>query len=566
MLFRGPSTNYNAQIHTEELSLTSQMDKDAAVHNSVLSKFERYCKFTSFLFHSGRVNGGANKGWIKTPSADQVVHDNAYRVKMKSINIKPAFMTGGAVFGGWFDTNNPSPDMTAVTTVTYTGGVTSGTVKTDVIGSIAVKHDIANNIFGDKFNPLDEVVLGSGLGSNLWIQRVRKASTGDHFILDFKVIGAAANFDADHIAEDEVFMEGGNKVGEGSLRGFQRYTTDYWKIYYSFISRYTLSFTGNAMDQRRVVWTNKTQGNANGGAQGGGLWQYEQEWLADEYFGIFLELGCRYSASSMDPSTHAWYENSGKNLLTLGNMTPEAGITPPRTPDGWVKQFKDTIDLEYDVNAGLSPYLVEGICNVLASNSPAGSQNNTFIVLGDDVAYDNWDKGMKKLMGWSPAGGSAIGAAHNTNIVMNVTSGSNVKLGFNVQSYEYKNNSFVFMSDELMNHPGLNTRNGGLVGSGNMYFINVTTVEGVSNFELFSRGNGRFFVKKYVDGMHSLNSANQGSSFAASGFDGAFCHYLAELFPIVYFEDTCAVLRGTGKYAGGALAGNAKLGNFPSIM
>ena len=563
MLFKSAPQTFNPQIHTEELSLTSQMDKDFSVHNKVLSRYERYCKFTSFLFHSGRINGGARAGWIKRPSADKEVHDNAHRVQFRSLNIKPAYTTGGALFGAWFDTNNGAPDMTAVTTVTYTGGITSTTVVADTLGSIPLKHDPANNIFGDKYNPGDKITLDGGLGIDLWIQRVRLASTGDHYILDFKTIGSAAEFDEAHLAEDTVTMDGGNLFGEGSMRGYQRYHTTYWKIYYSMISRYTLSFTGSSLDQRRVHWTDQT---LDGARTGKGLWQYEEEWFADEMFSIMLELGCRFSNSSMDPSTHRWFESSGRNALTMNGMAPELGKLPPRQGEGWIKQFKNTIDLDYDVNAGLSPYLLEGICNIITSQSPIGGSGNTIIVLGDDVAYDNWDKGMKQLLGWNVATGSGLQASHNTNMVMDVTNGQAVKLGFTVESYEYKGNKFVFMHDELFAHPGLNKRSGGLVGSGNMYFINVSiTDEGVSNFELFSRGNGRFFIKKYVDGLHSLNPERNKSMFASTGFDGCFAHYLADLMPIVYFEDTCAVLRGTGDYEGGGLAGNTGLGNFPII-
>ena len=563
MLFKSAPQTFNPQLHTEELSLTSQMDKDFSVHNKVLSRYERYCKFTSFLFHSGRVNGGARAGWIKRPSADKEIHDNAHRVQFRSLNIKPAYTTGGAVFGGWFDTNNAAPDMTAVTTVTYTGGATSSTIATDTFGSVAIKHDPANNIFGEKYNPGDKITLDGGLGIDLWIQRVRFASTGDHYIVDFKTVGAATEFDEAHLAEDTVLMDGGNLFGEGSMRGYQRFHSTYWKIYYSMISRYTLSFTGSSLDQRRVHWTDQT---LDGARTGKGLWQYEEEWFADEMFSIMLELGCRFSNSSMDPSTHQWFESSGRNLLSMNGMSPELGKLPPRQGEGWIKQFKNTIDLDYNVNDGLSPYLLESICNILASNSPVGSSGNVFAILGDDLAYDNWDKGMKQLLGWNVSTGSGLQASHNTNIVMDVTSGQKVEMGFTVESYTYKGNKFVFMHDELFSHPGLNKRSGGLVGTGNMYIINVSiTDEGVSNFELFSRGNGRFFIKKYVDGLHSLNPERNKSMFASTGFDGCFAHYLADLMPIVYFEDTCAVLRGTGDYNGGALAGNSALGNFPSL-
>ena len=567
MLFKSTSEMFNPQVHTEELSLTSHMNKDFAVHKKTLSRFERFNKITSFLMHTGRMDGGTQAGWITTPNASQEVHDNAYRVRFKSINIKPAYAMGGAYVGGWFDEGNPRPDMTAVTTVTYTNGKNSGNTVTDTLVSFPIKHDPENDIFGNKFNPQDAVALNGGLGSNLWIQRIRQSSTGDHFIIDAKVVGTAAEWSEDSFDEDEVWMEAGNYVGEGSLKGYARENSEYWKIYYSITSRYSLAFTGHSLDQRKVIWCSPaSRVDAMKGAKDeNNKWVYEKEWEGDNYFAIQLELACRFSKSSMDPSTHKWFENSGKNLLSSLGMNPEAGLLPPRMGDGWISQIKDTIDLTYDVNVGPSTYLIESVCNVLANNSPNGATGNKFIVVGDAIGYDGWDKQMKKLLGWGVAGGAAVSGIHNTNIVQNVSNGQAVKLGFHVESYYYKQNEFIFMQDELFSHPGLNGRSGGLVGTGNLYIINVTEFDGVSNFELFTRGLGRFFMKSYVDGMHSLRNGGQSSVYSANGFDGAFVHWLADLFPVCYVDDTCAVIKGQGKYSGGALAGNAALANFPKI-
>ena len=53
------------------------------------------------------------------------------------------------------------------------------------------------------------------------------------------------------------------------------------------------------------------------------------------------------------------------------------------------------------------------------------------------------------------------------------------------------------MEDELLNHPGLYATNGGLVGSGNIFILNTTMVDGVPNFEVLSR-SGRGYKKKNV--------------------------------------------------------------------
>ena len=115
-----------------------------------------------------------------------------------------------------------------------------------------------------------------------------------------------------------------------------------------------------------------------------------------------------------------------------------------------------------------------------------------------------------------------------------------------------------------MTHPGLNASHGGMTGKGHFYVLNMSMVDGTSNFEIFSRGRGRLFKKKYIDGMHSLDSGRDAGNVASSGFDGARVDYLTNLFPICYAPESCAVVRGTGKFAGGGLASSsADLSKFP---
>lgn len=560
MLFRGESQTYNEQIHTEELSLTRNMEKYNAVHSKVISRFKRYNKVTSFLSLSGRVDGGYRAGKMKRDTNDEI-NDNAYRVKFQGLMTKPAFSFGAVVVGAFHDTN----DMSGVSGVTYQNGLTATTVITDTLGSIAVKHDPDNDIFGEKFNPGDSIKLDAGLGMLFMItQHPVKASTGDHYILHGKFNGSPADFDESHFIEDEVFLEGGNYFGEGSLRGFQRSSSSYWKIYYSLISRYGINFTGNALRQKKCIWVSPDKSKTRKGQ--GAYWQYEAEWEGDQYFSLFLELACRYSVPSMDPTSHAWFENFGQNALTLKGQIPELGLLAPRTPEGWVEAIKDTIDLSYDVNTGFSPDFLESILLVLTNNSPAGIDGNTILCLGDQLARKNFDKAMKKLLGWDSSGAQNIsGNVHTTNLVKNLDTNEAVDIGFEVKVYRYLSNKIVFMTDDLLNNPSFFNRSGGIVGTGNMYMLNITEFDGVSNFELFSGGRGRIYRKKYINGMHSLKSEGESSIFASSGFDGASCETLSELFPIVYVPDTCCIVRGTGKYDGGALAGTPGLEDFPSL-
>lgn len=557
MLYKSSAETFNPQIHTEELSLSLQGNKNPEVHKGILSRFEKYTKLSSWLIHTGRIDGGVQGGLIKRPA--DTLHDNAYRVMYKGINIKPAYATGGIVLGKHHETD----DMSAITTATYAAPTTASNVATNTLFSLPIQHNPTNGIYGDKFNPGDTIELNGGLGIELYILNVRRASTDDHYILDGKVIGKATDWDPAHVANGEVMGEGGNRFGEGSLRGFQRDRGEYSEIFYSLISRYSLTFTGNALDQRKVVWCDTSLNGAKAGKGGDGFWQFEKEWEADELFAIFLELGLRHSASSMTPNNQDWFGKNATNLLTSTGMNPELGMFPPRTPDGWIRQIKDTLDLSYNPNTGLDIAMVEAIMAVLAANSPAGSQGNEFVIVGDMIGFVQWDRAMKSLI---TAGGGGSGSTGATNIVYNIGQSKSLSLGFNVVEYEYLGNKITFLQDELMNHPGLNNRSGGLPGNGNLYILNVTPVNGVSNFELFARGRGRFFKKKYVDGMHSMDLGRDSGMFASSGFDGAFCHYLSELFPVVYYKNTCAVIRANAKYNGGALSGlTNQLKNFPSV-
>lgn len=559
-LFKSQPENFNPQIHTEELSLASQMDKMPEVHRGVLSRFEHYTTLISFLTKTGRVDGGVKKKLV-LPAAKGELHDNAYRVQYRSLNILPAYANGGITLGSWHATD----DMTSVTTAVYSNGVTATTVETNTLFSIAVKHDPTNKMYGDKFNPQDTIELDSGLGIELLITRKRLATTGDHYIYDGKTIGQAKDWNVAHVAEDTVLMEGGSRFGEGSLNGFQRERGKYWEIFYSFLSRYTLSFTGNSLDQRRVVWSDISRSGANAGAKGSGYWQFEKEWEADEIFCLMLELGLRHSASSMTPAGHEWFEQSGTNKLTAQGFSPIAGISPPRTSDGWLRQIKDTIDLSYNPNTGLEVTMLQAVITILAGNSPIGPQGNEFLIMGDLVGQINWDNAMKRAM--AGIGQNQQGASGITNVVYNIDEKREVKLGFDVTEYTYLGNRFTFCLDTLAMHPGLVGRSGGIAGNGHLYIINISDIDdGVSNFELFARGRGRVFKKKYVDGMHSLDSGRDAGMFASSGFDGAFVHYLSELFPICYYKNTSAVIRASEKYNGGPLAGNPGLGNFPTVM
>lgn len=551
VLLRGPQERFNPQIHTEANSLTTLMKKDFAVNMKTFDLFKKYNKFQSWFYYSGRVNQGAKKGKLKKDTNN--INDNAYRISYEGMDILPAYSFGQAHFGAWFDSANVNPDMTA-NGITYAGGVTAGTVATNTLCSISVQHDPANGIFGDKFNPNDRITLGPGGITIIFQRKGRKGSTNDHYVYDGKTVGPAAAYNPSHLATGIVFTEAGSAFGEGSLKGYQRTNHNKWRINYSFITRYTLTMTGSAMKQKVAYIYNSDKPESK-------VWEFAEVLRGERVFRMMNELALRYSRRSMDPSTHAWFENYGSNQLTVDGFQAESGIEAPVIGDGWIPQIEDNATFDYNPNNGLAHTLIEAITNVLSVRSPEGSSGNTFLAVGDRIGRTAFDLGMKKLMQFD----MSTGTSGMSNIVYNVATGQKVTLGFEVTQYFYLGNTFVFIEDELFNHPGLYSTNGGLVGTGNIYILNTTPVDGVPNFEILNRTN-RGYIKKYIDGMHSFDPASDASNKASSGFDGARCDMLSELMSVLYDVRSCGVLKATNVWAGGDLNGTTIAGEKANVF
>ncbi len=137
--------------------------------------------------------------------------------------------------------------------------------------------------------------------------------------------------------------------------------------------------------------------------------------------------------------------------------------------------------------------------------------------------------------------------------IANIKTGADNTIGFKVMNYYYLDNTFTFIQDDLFNNPGLYNTSGGVTGTGHIYVLNASAVDGVSNFELFAR-SGREMKRKYENGMHSFQEGQDNGDTASSGFDGCSVHSLSELLPILYDVRSCAVIRATTKYNGGALS------------
>ena len=541
VLLRGPVENFNPQIHTEGNSLTSNMRKHFAVKKKSLDLFQKETRFISFMYASNRVNGGAAGGKVK-PVANEI-HDNAFRIAYDGALMLPAYSYGAAQIGSLFDPGNQAPDMSEVVGVEYTGAYTSANVVTNTVASIAIKHDVENNIFGDKFNPNDSVILDGGLGLLFVLTDFpRRSLDSTHYVLDGKFVGPETLFDEAHLAEGEVMTEAGNYFGEGSLRGYQRYKRNKWRINYTSIHRYTLTMTGSAKAQKVTNLVNSETNEK--------MWEFEAVLDMDKRTHIGNELALRFSRISMDPTGHAWYENYGTNKLTIGGFNASSGLTSPMLGDGWIPQIQDNFVFDYNPNEGLNYLLIENIMTVLSQRSPAGSSGNTFVGITDKIGAMAWDKGFKKLMGW---GNNAVNTASGmiTNCISDVKAGTDVTLGFKVTKYVYLTDEIIIIEDELFNSPSQHNTYGGVTGTGNIYILNMSMVDGVSNFDLFARAN-RSMIRKSEPGMVSIGGDS--SDIATSGFDGASIHNLAELMAIVYDMRSSGILKASAKFAGGALA------------
>ena len=541
-IFRGITERFNPQIHTEDKSLTVNMNKSFAVKEKTFDLFAIKNKFVSFLYATGRVNMGVTGGKVMRPTSS--ISDNAYRVQYQGSLFIPAYAFGKCNMGAYYTADTDMSGL--VGDVTYAGGLTLATeVIHNVVGTLAVKHDPVNNMFGDKFNEGDVISLNSYKGSRFIVQGTPvKASTGDHYLVNFKVNSKTGLFDAAHLAADQLLPETGNRFGEGSERGYQRERRTQWRINYSFISRASLTLTGSALTQKKVVWIE----NQSTGAK---MWEWEAVMDLRERHAINMELGARYARTSMDASSHSWYEDYGTNLLSLDGFTADYGVVAPVIGDGWISQLDDSFTVTYDPNSAFPIQLLELFMTVLAQRSPSGSTGNTFIGLGDKLAHIKIDEAFKTALGWSAGNSTAI--THNTNIVYNVRTGKDHKIGFSVTKYSYLDNEFIFIEDELMNNPAFSPQNGGIIGTGDVYVLNATMVNGVSNIDLLARRD-RDLRAKYINGLHSLDSKQNNSSIAASGFDGGRYDLLSEILPLIYSTESCGRILASATYDGGAMS------------
>lgn len=547
VLLRGITERYNPQIHTEEKSLTVNMAKHFAIKNKTFDLFANKNKFVSWLYATSRVNMGALAG--KVMKAEGSLYDNAFRIAYKGSLFIPAYSFGGARFSTVLSEVKAITDLTAnAGAVVYGTGLTDeADIVNNVFCVIGVAHDPTTNTFGDKFNEGDVISLGAYSGSSIIVMGTPfKSVSGDHYIVYGKVNGKTGLFNEAHVAAGELFAEAGNRFGEGSTKGYQRERRTKWRINYSFISRATLTMTGSAMSQKvAVIFNDETKAK---------MWEFEAVMDLREKHAMDMEMGARHARISMDPSTHAWYENYGTNQLTLEGFTTDYGIVAPVIGDGWIPQLEDSLTISYDPNADLDIEAIELFITILAQRSPAGSTGNTFVILGDKLAHIKWDRAMKQILGYSS--GTSVPFTHNTNVVIDVATGANKTIGFSIDQYRYLENTMVFIEDELSNHPAFAPQSGGIIGTGTMYVLNASMVDGVSNIDIMARA-GRALRAKYIDGMHSLDPNSDLSSKAASGFDGARFDILSEILPILYSTESCGIIRASAKFNGGALSGHA---------
>ena len=536
-IFRGITERFNPQIHTEEKSLTVNMNKSFAVKEKTFDLFAIKNKFVSWLYATGRVNMGVAAGKVMRPS--QSISDNAYRVQYQGSLFIPAYASGDITFGSYVTAGN-MPAGVVYGTATNAAGVIH-----NVVGTIGVKHVPTSNIFGDKFNEGDVIALNDYKGSNLIVQGTPvKSDNGTHYKVNFKVNSKTGLFSAAYVADGMLLAEAGNRFGEGSMRGYQREKRTKWRINYSFISRASLTLTGSALAQKKVVWIE----NQSTGAK---MWEWEAVMDLRERHAINVELGCRYSRTSMDASSHSWYEDYGTNNLTLDGFTADYGLVAPVIGDGWIAQLDDSFTITYDPNSAFPIGLLELFMIVLSQRSPIGTTGNTFVGLGDKLGHMVLDTAFKTALGWSA--GNTTSITHNTNIVKNVRTGKDHTIGFAVTKYYYLDNTFVFIEDEMKNNPAFASQNGGIIGTGDIYVLNAAMVNGVSNIDLLARKD-RDLRAKYINGLHSLDKSQNNSSVAASGFDGARYDLLTEVLPLIYSTESCGRILASTKYLGGAMS------------
>jgi len=321
----------------------------------------------------------------------------------------------------------------------------------------------------------------------------------------------------------------GSAFGEGSLGSDVSEHMAYPDTYKNWltINRSKMSITGAALTD--VTWIE------NNGSK---LWYFTAEKLFTDEFMYQLELQRWFGKTNMtDTDADDYPGHSDDPAATKGNLRG----------DGILAQISGTSSMSYPLNTGLTEDKLAKFIAELSRNAKSPEGNEWVVFTGTEGRYQ-FHRAMKDISVGASVVSGAAGAASGGSM-QSMKTGSDVSLGVNFVSYYVLGNKMTVaycpVFDDVNAHGDTAAGSGGLM-SGKMVFLDFSSVDGVPNVQLVTKGadgHNRNYIKKYIPGM--INPYDQKSMLAANGDDSFTCQIMSESGIIVRNPLSCGILSAT---------------------
>ena len=496
---------YDPQVMTEDNSLETQLNKYPEINKKIIDLYPQF-GVNYLLEKFGRVsNSQVEKAGLK---------DNAYRWKMRGHFFKPGYATGKVKFNG--KANNAAAL-----------GVAAAPLNTvDQIFSIGIKHNPANKEIATDYNPNDLIRFQSGTVAIVLEPVFVDGTVG---VLTCKLVNGEITV-AD-VTADNIVGRIGTAFGEFSEGGYQNDTNEEWFINWTTTHRKGFTISGDAMTN--VAWIVPKGGS-------GPLWYFQKIDDEKKRFKRMQELMALYGRKSMTTTGHQLFGINGTNQLTQTGFNQKSGKKAPVIGDGLLAQISDSNKASYNVNTGFSDaFLTEYLARLAQRSIGGGSQGKEWVVLAGTLGRLVLDKSFKAIAGVTASNGGSM---------TDLDSGRDLSLGANFTTYHALGHKFTVLHYDVLDDPSIHATSGGISGNGDIIFLDWGVQDGQANISMYHK-DGRNYIEKLVDGMHSLGGADMGRR-VASGLDGATIEMLSQTMTVVKNPLSCGILKGIGNYSG----------------
>jgi hypothetical protein len=496
---------YDPQVMTEDNSLETQLNKYPEISKKVIDVAPQF-GVNYLLEKFGRVSG-------KNVEAHGL-SENAYRWKTRGHYFRPAYSAALSKNDG------------EATSAAQMSAPSAPLSTVDQIFSIGIKHAPANKEVGTDFNPNDLIRFQSG---TVAIVLKSPVIEGSITILTAKIVNGTMSV-AD-LSADTVVGRIGTAFGEYSKGGYQNDRNEDWFINWTTTHRKGFAITGDAMTN--VGWIVPNNGS-------GPLWYFEKINDEKKRFERMKESMAFYGRKSMTTAGHELMGKNGTNALTMSGFNANNGRTAPVIGDGLLAQISDANKASFDIDTGFTDaFLTEYLARLAQRSIGGGSQGKEWVVLAGTKGRLILDKSFKKISGVTESAGGSM---------TDLETGKDLSLGANFTTYHALGNKFTIMHYDLLDDPSLHSSSGGIVGTGDIIFMDWGLQDGVPNISMFHK-KGRNHIEKYINGMHTLGGSDLGK-MASSGLDGAGVEFLSQTMTVVKNPLSCGILKATGTYTG----------------